>query len=102
MININKLIRCSNAALHQIDEVGASCNDLCTRLIDNLQNALLGCRADVLKLFHTVCPPSFTSCMPFTMLGYAPQRQILPLIYSLISDSEFACPSRIQATADMI
>jgi hypothetical protein len=37
-----------------------------------------------------------------TMLVYAPQRQMLPLIYSRISAGEPACPSAIHPTPDMI
>jgi hypothetical protein len=36
------------------------------------------------------------------MLGYAPQRQMLPLINSRISSAVFALPSFIKPTAEQI
>ena len=45
---------------------------------------------------------SFACFMALTMLGYAAQRQRLPLMYWQISTSLLACPSFTQATADMI
>ncbi len=56
--------------------------------------------ADVVEVVHEACPR--TRWIAATMFGYAPQRQMLPLIASFTSASAGPHGSFRSATADMI
>src|SRR5687768_14364870 len=101
--DVDKFLWRHNAFFHQVDQVRTTSNDLRCGILCKDTNGSLGRRGFyILKVDHDLPPCDFTSEIALTILGYAPQRQIFPLIYSRISASVFACRSWMQATADMI
>src|SRR5216683_557482 len=84
-----------NILLHQVDQVGTPGDEFRARVRCNLAHGVgdVAC-ARISEIVHRFASPDFpvalpdmTSWMAATMLGYAPQRQILPLISSRISSA---------------
>src|SRR3954453_5694400 len=93
-----------NIVLHQVQYVGAPSDESGVRIGSDLSESVADIgRLGKLKVDHGLLLIAAMACwIAATILGYAPQRQILPLISSRISSSVCARPSLIRATADMI
>src|SRR5271170_5841466 len=93
MVNIHKGRWRFDTVLHQIDKVRPSSQKLCS-LRGPRANRIVGrCRPLIVEGIHADTP-LVTARTAATMLGYAPHRQIFPLIRSRISSSESgACRS---------
>src|SRR5580700_6124307 len=83
-IDVDEMRRRLDLKLHEIDQIGAPGNELGCRLGRRCAGRCDTAGPIVAKRFH-VRPPSTTSRIAATMLGYAEHRQILPLIRSAIS-----------------
>src|SRR5437016_4998974 len=94
--------------LHQIDEIRAAGHESGGGRGTGADRRVDVRGADVVEIDHWVRPPPFeacarrTSCTAATMPGYAPHRQMLPLIASRTSSSLGPHDSSSTATADMI
>src|SRR5260370_37798279 len=83
--------------LHQVDQVGAARDELRRRISGHLAHRIGDVvRASVLEIDHD---RPIACWIAATVLGYAPQRQILPLMSSRISPALFALPSALSAAA---
>src|ERR1700747_1003881 len=69
---------------HQIDEVGAAAEEFCTAGGDGV-DSFVGCGGALVGEGVHAETPFAAARTAATMLGYAPQRQRLPLIRSRIS-----------------
>ena len=99
--DVDERRRSCDVELDQIDDVGTArqergvgqCRDCSDRVVRSLRTRI-GERA------HQVRPAAALTAA--TILVYAPQRQMLPLMYSRISASERVRPSAIKPTAEHI
>ena len=86
--------------LHQVDQIGAACDELRSRIGRHLPHRVGDVVGScVLEIDHDF---SIACWIAATMFGYAPQRQMLPLISSRISSAVFALPSAMSPTAEQI
>src|SRR5205085_6939350 len=84
--NVDEHVRPLDAEAHEVDEVRAAAQELRVRkCVDRRDCSCAVRRALVAKRLHYA-----TSSIAATMFGYAPQRQMLPLMRSRIS-----CASRL-------
>src|SRR5947209_18514832 len=98
MRNIDQPGGTFHVLLHQVDEVGTARNEFGVRIGSDpshrVRNVIGPC---LLKADHAC---SIACWIAATMLGYAPHRQILPLMSSRISSALFALPSAIRPAAE--
>jgi hypothetical protein len=86
--------------LHKIDQIRAPGDELCAWAVGHEAHRLGGAvGARILEVDHG-CP--IACWIAATMLGYAPQRQMFPLINSRISSAVLALPSAIKPAAEQI
>src|SRR6202522_1774107 len=85
MIDVDERRRRLNPIFHQVDEIRSAGQELRASRRSSMDGALGRRRAFIAKSFHADAPA--TARTAATILGYAPQRQIFPLIRSLISSS---------------
>jgi hypothetical protein len=98
--DVDKLGRPLDIHLHKIDQIGAPGDELRTRAIRHEAHRFgdaVGTR--ILEADHS---RPIACWIAATMLGYAPQRQMFPLINSRISSAVFALPSAIKPVAEQI
>ena len=88
-----------DAILHPVRQLGRTRDEGCARHLRNC-GVNIG-RSMIGKRVHGLAR-SATCWMATTMLGYAPQRQMLPLMHSRISAADPVRCSLSSATADMI
>src|SRR5690606_24339603 len=83
---VDEMRRALDLELHEIEQVGAAADELRARPCSGHGGGSRVGRALVRERSHRGAPPA-TCRIAATMLGKAPQRQMLPLIRSRISAS---------------
>ena len=97
---VDQLGRPLDVHLHQVHEICAAGDEFRPRVRGHLAHGVGNIhRTRILKADHD-CP--IACWMAATMLVYAPQRQMLPLINSRICSGVFARPSAINPAAEQI
>src|SRR5258708_1446972 len=85
MVDIDECRRRLNTIFHEVDEIRSAGQELRASRRPSMDRVFGRCRTFVAKSFHADAPA--TARTAATMLGYAPQRHIFPLMRSLISSS---------------
>ena len=98
--DVDQLRRPLDVHLHQVDQIGAAGDEFRPRARGHLAHGVGDIRRTrILEVDHD-CP--IACWIAATMLVYAPQRQMLPLISSRICSGVFALPSAISPAAEQI
>src|SRR5690349_19908770 len=93
VVDVDEVRRSFDIELHEIDEIRPTGNESRRRRGAGVERGVDVASAHIFEVDHRVCPPPFeacarrTSCTAAAMPGYAPQRQMLPLIASRTSSS---------------
>src|SRR2546423_8418861 len=97
-IDVDEILRSLDVELHEIYESGTARDEFRRRVCARLNCIVERSRAMIIEVDHL----PRTDCTAATIPGYAPQRQIFPLIASRTSLSFEPHGSLITAAADMI